>query len=178
MDILFVRHGQTDWNVQKKVQGLANIELNETGINQAENARELLEKENIDLIICSPLKRTIQTANIINKNKKIELIIDDRIIERDFGEFEGVNKEEFNFGDFWSYDKNIKYKNAENIQKFFKRVYAFLDDLNQKYSDKKILLVSHGGVSIPVRCYFEGIPQRETLLGIGAKNCEIKRYKK
>ena len=108
MDILFVRHGQTDWNVQKKVQGLANIELNETGINQAENARGLLEKENIDLIICSPLKRTIQTANIINKNKKIELIIDDRIIERDFGEFEGVNKEEFNFGDFWSYDKNIK----------------------------------------------------------------------
>ena len=61
MYLYVIRHGQTDWNVQKKVQGLANIELNETGINQAENARGLLEKENIDLIICSPLKRTIQS---------------------------------------------------------------------------------------------------------------------
>ena len=176
MEILITRHGQTDWNVQEKLQGKADIELNQTGIEQAKIAKNKLENEKIDLIICSPLKRAKQTAEIINEGRNIPLIIDDRIAERDFGEFEGKNKSKFSFEDFWSYKKAENYEKAEKIQDFFERIYNFLDDIKEKYKDKRILIVAHGGVSIPFRCYFEGIPDIENLTGLGLDNCEIGKY--
>lgn len=176
MEILFVRHGQTKWNVLKKVQGKADIELDEKGIKQAEETRDFLKNEKIDLIICSPLKRAKQTADIINQERNIKMIIDPRISERDFGEFEGKFKNEFDVEAFWSYKQNIKYDKAENIRTFFKRVYSFLDSIKNEYSEKRILVVSHGGISIPVKCYFEGIPDMETLFPLCLKNCEVAKY--
>lgn len=176
MSIIMTRHGQTDWNVAHKVQGKADIELNEIGRKQAEETREKLLKEKIDLILCSPLKRARQTADAINKGRNIEIIYDDRIAERDFGEFEGKKVEEFDYEVFWSYKRNLKYEKAENIQAFFKRIYAFLDDVDKSYSGKNILLVAHGGVSVPVNCYFNGIPQEDDLLKLVLKNCEYVKY--
>ena len=95
MEILLTRHGQTEWNRMKKVQGRADIELNEEGRKQAEKTRELLQAEKIDLIVCSPLKRAIQTAEIINENRNTTIVIDERITERDFGEFEGMPNTDF-----------------------------------------------------------------------------------
>ena len=57
MRLLLTRHGQTDWNVAGKIQGLTDIELNETGIMQAKCTGEKLLNENIDIILCSPLKQ-------------------------------------------------------------------------------------------------------------------------
>ena len=108
MEILLTRHGQTEWNLLKKVQGKADIELNETGIQQAETTRDSLKEERIDLIVCAPLKRAIQTAEIINQGRNIRMIID----ERDFGEFEGMSNTNFDFNAFWSYKQNLKYDKA------------------------------------------------------------------
>ena len=66
MAVLMTRHGQTDQNVEKRVQGKADIELNATGIEQAKITSEKLKDEKIDIIISSPLKRAKQTAEIIN----------------------------------------------------------------------------------------------------------------
>ena len=109
MEILLTRHGQTDWNLLGKVQGKADIDLNKRGSQQAEKTRETLESEKIELILCSPLKRAMQTAEIINQGRGIEMIVDDRLTERDFGEFEGMSNTEFDFNAFWSYNQNIKY---------------------------------------------------------------------
>lgn len=176
MEILLTRHGQTKWNVLGKVQGRADIELNEEGIKQAEETGKILENENIDLIICSPLKRAKQTAQIINKNRDIPIIYDKDIIERDFGEFEGMNKTDFDFAGYWSYKKNYKYEKAENIKNFFERVYKFLDKIKVQYTDKKVLIVAHGGISIPVNCYFNGIPEDNNLLKLVLGNCEVAKY--
>ena len=176
MSLLVVRHGRTDWNDQDKVQGIADIPLNSAGIEQAEKTREILKNEKIDLIICSPLTRTRQTAGIINQERNIEILYDERIKERDFGEFEGLNKQIFNFKDFWTYSKNLQYEKAENIQKFFKRIYNLLDEVKEKYCDKNVLLVIHGGVSVVVNAYFEGMPlENEPTKGV-LKNCEVKKY--
>ena len=70
MKIYVIRHGQTDWNVAGKCQGRTDIELNETGIEQAKQAKEQLKNYNIDQIICSPLKRTRKTAEIINERSE------------------------------------------------------------------------------------------------------------
>ena len=176
MEILLVRHGQTEWNVLKKVQGKADIELNEQGIKQAEETRNYLKNEKIDLILCSPLKRAMQTAEIIKQERNIKMIIDERISERDFGEFEGMPNTDFDFNAFWSYKQNLKYDKAENIQDFFERVYDFLDSIKNEYTGKRVLIVAHGGISIPVKCYFEGIPNTETLLPLCLGNCEIAKY--
>lgn len=176
MRILITRHGQTDWNLEHKVQGKADIDLNETGKKQAEETREKLWNEKIDLIICSPLKRAKQTAEIMNQGRNIPILYDDRISERNFGELEGKRQEEFDFHGFWSYERNLSYERAENIRIFFERVYAFLDEIQQTYSGKNILLVAHGGVSIPVHCYFNGIPKEDDLLKLVLKNCEYATY--
>ena len=178
MSIFLTRHGQTNWNVQKKVMGRCDEPLNDKGKEQAKETRDSLKSIDIDLIICSPLQRARQTAEIINENRNIPIIFDDRIIERDFGEFEGKETKDFDFHGYWNYYKDNKYKQAENIQDFFKRVFNFLDDVTEKYKDKNILIVAHGGVSIPVACYFKNeIPEGslvEARLVLG--NCQIASY--
>lgn len=173
MDILITRHGQTEWNVLKKVQGKADIDLNKVGENQALITANNLNDEKIDLIISSPLKRALQTAKIINKTKNIPIIIDERISERDFGEFEGKATSSFDFEEFWSYRADKKYLKAENIRDFFERVYSFLDELQEKYNNMRILIVTHAGVSIPMKCYFNEIPDLDTLLPLAIENCEV-----
>jgi broad specificity phosphatase PhoE len=177
MKLYITRHGQTDWNVQKKVMGRCDEPLNEKGLSQAEETKTKLLDRDIDLIICSPLKRAKQTADIINVNN-IPIIYDDRLIERDFGEFEGLETKDFDFHGYWDYYKNYNYESAENIQVFFKRVYNFLDDIINKYKDKNILIVAHGGISIPVACYFNNnIPEGSLVeAGLVLENCEVISY--
>ena len=123
--ILLTRHGQTDWNVQEKIIGRCDEPLNSKGINQANEVRKKLLGTHIDLIICSPLKRAEQTAQVINEGKDIPIIFDERIIERDFGEFEGFKYNEIDSNEFWNYYKNDHYERAENIQDFFKEFIYF-----------------------------------------------------
>ena len=95
--IYVIRHGQTDWNIQKRVMGRHDEPLNETGLHQAEEAKNNLMNTKIDIIICSPLKRARQTAEVINEGRNIPIVYDDRITERDFGEFEGKQTKDFDF---------------------------------------------------------------------------------
>jgi len=176
MDILVARHGQTEWNLLKKVQGKADIDLNETGKNQAFLTAKNLEHEKIDLIISSPLKRALHTAQIINRERNIPIIIDERIAERNFGEFEGKSTSDFNYEEFWSYKVNKKYNEAENIKDFFDRTYKFLDEIKETYRNKKILIVTHGGVSISIKCYFSEIPDIDTLFPLCIGNCEVEKF--
>lgn len=176
--ILLTRHGQTNWNVQKKVMGRCDEPLNEIGMEQAMQVRDSLSNMPIDLIICSPLLRAKQTALEINANRNIPIIYDERIIERDFGEFEGLETKNFDFEGYWNYYLNQHYERAENIQDFFNRIYDFLKDTITKYQDKNILIVAHGGVSIPVACFFnDSIPQGSLVnAGLVLGNCQVAKY--
>ena len=177
--IYIVRHGQTEWNVLGKVQGKQDISLNEKGREQALLTKKDLDNKKIDLIIVSPLKRAYETAEIINKDRDLPMIIDERIKERDFGEFEGHIFKEIDKRPFWDYYINEQYESAECIQDFFKRVYDFLDDIIEKYKDKNVLLVTHGGVSLPVHCYFSKMVPEGSLLdaNIMLDNCQVKEFK-
>ena len=187
MEIFVVRHGQTDWNVLEKLQGKTDIELNEVGRKQAQTTGEQIKNENIELIIASPLKRAKETAEIINKNFNAPIIEDERLMERGYGELEGKTRterntlKEFSEGkdEFWNYNKNIGDYNVEKITKFFDRVYEILDEIKEKYQNKKILIVTHGGTSVAIKCYFMNYPL-ENLIGRydikGLKNCEVAKF--
>jgi broad specificity phosphatase PhoE len=124
--------------------------------------------------LSSPLTRARQTAEIINEAYDLPLVVVDGLRERDFGEFEGrnqtLNKEWFE--SFWDYNKNLRYKRAENVQDFVKRVSAQIDVIKEKYADKNILVVAHGGVGLAFSAYFSGIPANGRLLEFLLSNGE------
>ena len=92
MKVYFVRHGQTDWNVQSRIQGQSDIPLNQRGIAQAKALAAQLKTLAIDCIITSPLQRTKQTAALLNETLQVPILEEEGLKERDFGEFEGVLK--------------------------------------------------------------------------------------
>lgn len=180
MEIYVVRHGQTDYNIKKVFQGHIDIPLNETGKKQAEETALKFKNMKIDMILVSPLKRTIQTAEPISKITGAQIIIEKNIIERCFGDMEGhQNREDWNIRMMLDYEKNYNIENIEPIQSLFKRIYDFLDDITKKYKDKKIVLVTHGAVSQVIECYFNGKPEVmdfEHLEKLTLKNCEVRKY--
>jgi len=173
MKVKFVRHGQTDLNEPvRRMQGISNYDLNETGIKQAEFAREKLDNEEFDVIISSPLKRAKHTAEIINKFKKLPLIIDDRISERNYGEIEG---KEFK-PEYCDLDYDFESVGGESIEVYKSRLKEFIADIKTSFNGKRILVVAHNGVISVLSCILEGEPENGNFENRGIKNGEIKEF--
>lgn len=177
MNLYIVRHGQTDWNIQGRIQGSTDIELNSTGINQAKQTAQLLKDINFDIIYSSPLKRTIETARLINKYHNLDIITDNRIIERNFGNFEGTQNVLTNITDYLDYEKNLNTNNVESIKELFNRTENFLFDIynNYKNTNSNILVVTHGGVSVAITAIINNT--KDNLTSLGMKNCEYRVFK-
>ena len=173
--IYIVRHGQTDWNVEGRYAGRQDVELNNTGIEQANTIKESLKDVEFDVVISSPLKRALKTANIIlGDNLSLHINTDERIIERSNGELEGKLKTETDQNiDFNA--ENIKY-GIEPIKVFRKRINDFCKDITEKYRGKNVLVVTHAGVGIYIRCFFEGEPEGGNFQNYKMKNCEVLEY--
>ena len=87
--IYLTRHGQTLWNIEKRLQGRGNSPLTEQGIERAKELRDRIKYIHIDIIYSSPIERALTTANIIKVDKSIEVITDDGFMEMCFGGYEG-----------------------------------------------------------------------------------------
>lgn len=172
MKVYIVRHGETKYNALKQYSD-EEVDLNEKGILQAYNLREKIKEINYEVIMASPLIRTRHTAQIINVHNK-EIIIDERIKERNTGDLSGKSFYLTNREEYWNYNTKIQYGTSENIKVFFERVYAFLEELKLK-EYTSVLVVAHSGVSKAFSAYFEGM-QDGSFLNRGLKNCEIKEY--
>lgn len=172
MKLFIIRHGEVPSNALKMYNN-ENEDLTDNGIMQANELKNKIKDMSFDIIISSPLKRALHTANIINDNNT-SIIIDDRLEERDPGNLSGQSLEVTNREEYWNYNTNAQYGTSENIKEFFKRVYDFLDELKTK-DYNSVLIVAHSGVSKAFSTYFEGI-QDGMFLRRGIKNCEIKEY--
>lgn len=174
MKIYYVRHGQTDLNLAKKMQGGGTEkELNETGVSQAYNTKKELENVKYDLVICSPMKRAKQTAEIINEGRDIPIITDERIRERKLGDYERRDVTEEMENNIWDYKLNYNIPNGENLHDFEKRIDEFFDDIKEKYHDKSVLIVAHGGIAKVIKAHLYGMPESQNLAEISMNNCEI-----
>lgn len=153
MKIYIARHGQTEWNKQEKICGLTDDELTALGREQAEKLAKNLKNENISVILSSPLKRAMNTAAYLSEMIKIPIIKDDRLIEQNYGDFEGTNRKG---AQFLANKHNFAYRypNGESMMQVAHRTYGLLDEIREKYSDKNVLLVCHGGVARVMRTYF------------------------
>ena len=98
MKLFALRHGETEENIDKIMQGKMDTILNDIGRKQCEKVKSKVKKAQIDLIVSSPLKRTIETAKIAAPG--VEIIIDDRLISRNHGEFQGKKRTDINLYDY------------------------------------------------------------------------------
>ncbi len=142
-----MRHGQTDWNKTKMVQGSFDIPLNETGIYQAHKAGEQLKKVNIEVILSSPLKRARKTAEIVASYLGKSVMILDAVKEAHWGISEGKSQSGENFFEHWKNGKMID--GAECYPCFTQRVF---DGLHQALQFAgPVLIIAHGGVYRPIQ---------------------------
>ncbi len=176
MKLYVIRHGLTKCNVEKKYNGRYDEDIIEEGINQAIKASKIVKNLDIDLIICSPMKRTKHTMELLNVNN-IEVIYDDRLMERDNGKLTLTKIDEYYDNEYYNYYSTKPIEGLETLPELFNRVHLFLDEVKIKYSDKNILLVTHGAVARTIQFYFEKMPEDGMLLKVsGQENCEIKEY--
>lgn len=181
MKLYVVRHGQTDWNIQARLQGHIDTQLNETGRMQAETLAQKMKNIHFDLIISSPLTRALDTAKTINKNKNLQIIINNSLIERGFGNFEGsddLSKYNCNINMLLNYELNYSKHNVEPIQNLFERVKSFLNYCSNNFPTKSILLVTHAGVAQAIECILNNLPPTTNLQSLSLGNCEYRIYTK
>jgi broad specificity phosphatase PhoE len=135
-----LRHGQTDWNIDLRLQGSTDIPLNETGKEQARQAALALNPEDWDLIIASPLSRARDTAEIIAQELSMNVGIVPELIERSFGAAEGLDHAS------WRklYESHLPIEGLESLEDLRLRTYLLLDLIANEYSGQRVLAVSHG----------------------------------
>ncbi len=175
MILYLVRHGETVTNKSGLIQGQRDVELSDKGIENAKELKEIIGSLDIDVVISSPLKRAKDTAKIITDNK-YPINIDDRIIERDWGLIEGIKFTEVDSFKNWNFSENTNDNQIEKVQDFLKRLSEFLEDLRNKYKDKKVLVVAHSAVLRGMHYIINGIPEDGDLLKIEIPNLRIIEY--
>lgn len=161
MEIYVTRHGQTTWNINKRLQGCCNSDLTELGIKQAEALRDRLEDIDIQVIYTSPLKRAVDTANILKGNRNIEVICKDGLKELNFGEYEGSIEEELlkegrgkEISRIFSGDMEARAPKGESLRELYDRIEETLEDILSKEKRERILIVSHGMALKAIMYYF------------------------
>lgn len=138
-----LRHGQTDWNIDFRLQGIADIPLNPTGIAQAELAGKIIDGNDWDLLLTSPLSRARDTADIVAKASGFEIIhVEPLLLERSFGEAEGLLYEEWKA----RYEDTNAVPGAETLDELRARALELLDKLAVNYAGQRVLTVSHGAL--------------------------------
>lgn len=138
-----LRHGQTDWNIDFRLQGVTDIPLNETGIAQARDAALVIRPEDWDAIISSPLSRARDTAQIVAQINNLGAAeIEPLLIERSFGEAEGMSHEQWRA----KYSDTNTVPGGESLVDLENRAQLLLDTLATNYSGKRVLAVSHGAL--------------------------------
>lgn len=151
MKLYLLRHGETDWNKARKIQGCTDIPLNDYGRELARKTGDGMKDIPIDLVITSPLIRAKETARLVVAGRDVEVVENSQIQEMNFGEYEGKPSDEEPIASilrafFHNPGAYPPPKEGESIPQLLLRTEAFLKELfqNPKLQDKNILVSTHG----------------------------------
>jgi alpha-ribazole phosphatase len=157
-----VRHGETEWNVGEVFRGRIDIELNETGVKQAELLAQYLSKTKIEAIYSSPLKRALRTAEIIACPHNLEVNIDPGLIDFDYGQWQGLSHQEVKdkykelYTAWTNHPQQVKMPAGESLSKVRKRAMAVVKNIIARY-EGTVVLVSHRVVNKVLICALLGL---------------------
>lgn len=174
LTLYVVRHGLTKWNEENRVCGITDIPLADRGIAQAIELSLQVKEKQIEIILCSPLMRAMQTAEIISKALLKPYIVDARLKEQNYGAFEGASRNDETFKAAKQHFPH-KMHGGESILQVTQRIFNFLDELKENYESRKVLIVTHGGVCRVVHAYFHDL-SNEQYYQFHAGNCGMNEY--
>ncbi|QWE22574.1 histidine phosphatase family protein [Polynucleobacter sp. AP-Jannik-300A-C4] len=151
--LCLIRHGETAWNAERRLQGHTDTPLNPKGVLQARQMAQALKDINLgfDVLYTSDLKRAADTANAVVELFGVEAQVDSALRERNFGVLQGLSITEAPLlrPDIWqahiARDLDHDLEGGESIQQFSLRVRNALDSIQKRHAGKTILVVSHGG---------------------------------
>jgi len=160
--LILARHGETVWNIEKIYRGRADINLNEMGIRQAELLGKYLSNWELEAIYSSPLRRALDTANIIARYQKISVHIAEGIIDLDYGEWQSLPEQEAKrryptlHNEWHNNPHKVKMPGGESLEDVRKRAIKVVSDVLARYQGS-VVLVSHRVVNKVLICSLLGL---------------------
>jgi len=180
--LTLVRHGETVWNQAKKIQGITDIELSELGLEQVNKLSLALQNEKFDMIVTSPLKRALNTAQAIGMNHALPLIVENDLHELNAGLLEGLTFQDLrlHYTDFlnkWMIDHaSVTMPQGESLQEVQDRVWPVIKRITE--TSEHALVVAHSFVIITILCKIRNLSlshSKEMRVGVASKTClEVK----
>lgn len=168
MRLIFARHGQTFNNAEGKINGRLDDKtsfLTLQGVDEAIRLSHFVEKKNINFIYTSPLHRAVQTANHVSEKLNLKIKTDERLMECNFGEWEGKATKELNQTEWkkrekerytYVYPGKFKGEKGASYNSMFPKVKSFIEEILKKHKkDDTILIICHTGIILNAWKYFE-----------------------
>jgi broad specificity phosphatase PhoE len=179
-ELLLVRHGETDWNRDRRFQGHANPPLNATGRAQAHALAAELAGEGIELVYTSDLVRARETAEIVAARFDADVLLLRELREIDVGEWEGLTwpeiEERYPEGARSWRERGYGWESGESYEQLGERVVAALTRIAADHPEERVLVVGHGGTIRATRAFIEGLSVPESRARSRAiGNCEVFR---
>ncbi|TLN05496.1 histidine phosphatase family protein [bacterium] len=159
---ILARHGETVWNIEKIYRGRADVNLDEVGIKQAELLGKYLSNWELEAIYSSPLKRALDTANIIARYQKVGVNVAECLIDFDYGEWQSLPEQEAKrlypalHNEWHNNPHKVKMPGGESLEDIRKRANEVVDDVLSKYQGS-VVLVSHRVVNKVLICSLLGL---------------------
>lgn len=167
LTLYITRHGETQWNIEKRMQGWSDSDLTEKGKKNAVLLGERLKEIEFAAIYTSPSKRTVATANLIKGDRQIPIILDDHLKEINMGKWEGKKAEYLKdsypeaFDFFWNAPHRYKSSDGEDFFAVEKRVKQALNIVKENYASGNVLLVTHSVVIKLLLAIFKELPMEK-----------------
>ena len=182
MQIYIVRHGETLWNKDGRLQGATDIELSESGREVARRTGAALKDTIIDKIYTSPLKRAYGTACLIRGDRDIDIVADERLKEVCFGKLEGQRMEDMkkdpdsHFKYFFDApERYVPDEGGEELEELCKRTREFMEEVVLPQADtlSRIMIVGHGAMNKSIMCFVKNHGIDKFWSGGLQKNCNV-----
>jgi len=160
--IILARHGQTEWNVEEVFRGRIDIELNQTGLKQAELLAEYLSGQKIEAVYSSPLKRALKTAEAVARRHKLKVEVSPGLIDCDFGQWQGLSLREVKdkysqlYEQWVESPQLVKIPGGESLDGVRERALKVVNGVIAKHTGA-VVLVSHRVVNKVLICALLGL---------------------
>lgn len=170
--VYLTRHGQTEWNLEKRLQGHGNSPLTEAGIKRAKELSKRINEIDIEAIYTSPIERAYKTACILRGNKGVEIKTHDGLKEMNFGDFEGrITEEVMKENPDWDIslimqgNLDMRAPNGETLAEVRERVNEAMEEIIKENEGKSILVVAHGITLKAIMNYFQDKEVNNEVMG-------------
>ncbi|MBI4373837.1 MAG: histidine phosphatase family protein [Deltaproteobacteria bacterium] len=158
LEILFIRHGETDWNKNRRIMGHRPVPLNREGIRQVEETANSLDSIDIKAVYTSPLKRTVQTSRILARGRSVRLVEAPELTEIDYGDWVGKTFDEVGrypaFRLYHTDPAKAQAPSGEKMKDVYRRGISWVEKIRKEHKKGRIIAVSHADVIKAILCHY------------------------